>query len=105
MLEPSYTQLMKKLNKEASETVVTSRYSIVIATARRARQIIEIINQENTLKNAGDKPVDIPIDPIRLKQAAELNEKLKMQKPTSIAVDELYCGKLRMKERGGQVKN
>jgi DNA-directed RNA polymerase subunit omega len=105
MLQPSYTQLMKKLNADASETVVTSRYSIVIASARRARQIIDIVNQESTLKSAGDKAVDIPIDPIRLKQAAELNEKLKYQKPTSIAVDELYCGKLRMKERASSNKN
>lgn len=43
MLHPSYTELMKVVNSEAEtpeETVVNSRYSIVIATAKRARQII-----------------------------------------------------------------
>ena len=44
MLQPSYTQLMEKLNEDASEKVVTSRYSIIIAAARRARQIIDIVN-------------------------------------------------------------
>lgn len=97
MLQPSYTQLMKKLNHDAEETVVTSRYSIVIATARRARQIIEIVNEEQTSKQA-EKALDMPIDPIRIKEAAELNEKLRFKKPTSIAVDELYTGKIKIKE-------
>lgn len=98
MLQPSYDQLMQKLNSDASETVVTSRYSIVIATARRARQIIDIVNQENNTKNP-ERQLDMPIDPIRIKQAAELTEKLKAKKPTSIAVDELYAGKIKIKER------
>lgn len=44
MLHPSYTDLMKVVNKdvEAGETkVVNSRYSIVMATAKRAREIID----------------------------------------------------------------
>ena len=43
MLHPSYNELMKVVNSEADspeEAVVNSRYSIVIATAKRARQII-----------------------------------------------------------------
>ena len=43
MLHPSYSELMKVVNSEAEspeEAVVNSRYSIVIATAKRARQII-----------------------------------------------------------------
>ncbi|MGL4363192.1 MAG: DNA-directed RNA polymerase subunit omega [Cellulosilyticaceae bacterium] len=97
MLQPSYTQLMQKLNNDAEETVVTSRYSIVIATARRARQIIDIVNEESIAK--ADKTIDVPIDPIRIKEAAEFNEILKHKKPTSIAVDELYTGKIKIKER------
>ena len=96
MLQPSYTQLMEKLNEDASEKVVTSRYSIIIAAARRARQIIDIVNEEANSKNA-DK--DTPIDPIRIKEAAELNEKLKYKKSTSIAVDELYAGRIKIKEQ------
>ena len=33
-----------------------------------------------------------------MKEANELNELLKKQKPISIAVDEIYEGKMRMKE-------
>lgn len=43
MLHPSYTDLMKVVNSEVEEgetPVVNSRYSIVLATSRRARQII-----------------------------------------------------------------
>ena len=43
MLHPSYTDLMEVVNadvEEGEEPVVNSRYSIVMATAKRARQII-----------------------------------------------------------------
>ena len=43
MLHPSYTELMDTINKRAEEEgnpIVTSRYSIVIASAKRARQLI-----------------------------------------------------------------
>ena len=45
MLHPSYVELMKVVNKNSDEIgeepVVNSRYSIVCATAKRARQIID----------------------------------------------------------------
>ena len=43
MLRPSYTDLMRIVNSETGpgeDPVVTSRYSIVLATAKRARQLI-----------------------------------------------------------------
>ncbi|MBR5508740.1 MAG: DNA-directed RNA polymerase subunit omega [Lachnospiraceae bacterium] len=42
MLHPSYTDLMKTINAEGEgdTPVVNSRYSIVLATAKRARQLI-----------------------------------------------------------------
>ena len=43
MLHPSYTDLMKVANSEVNEgetPVVNSRYSIVMATAKRARELI-----------------------------------------------------------------
>ena len=68
MLHPSYTDLMKVVNSEVEpgETpVVNSRYSIVMATAKRARQIIDgaepLINHK-----PGDKPLSIAVN--------ELNE-------------------------------
>ena len=72
MLHPSYTDLMKVVNSEVEpgeQPVVNSRYSIVIATARRARQIID-----------GAIPlVEVPYP-----------------KPLSIAVEELYQGKVKI---------
>ena len=64
MLHPSYTDLMKVVNKDVEEgesKIVNSRYSIVMATSKRARQLI-----------AGE----LPLVPIAIE---ELNEgKLKI---------------------------
>jgi len=71
MLHPSYTELIEAANKnvpEGEEPVVTSRYSIVIATAKRARQLV-----------AGEEPL------------VEADDK---KKPLSIAVDELKNGQI-----------
>ena len=64
MLHPSYTDLMKVANSEVNEgetPVVNSRYSIVMATAKRAR---EIIDGSMPLVDAkvGEKPLSIAID-------------------------------------------
>lgn len=64
MLHPSYTDLMKEVNKEVEEgetKVVNSRYSIVMATSKRARQLID---GELPLVDAkaGDKPLSTAID-------------------------------------------
>ena len=74
MLHPSYTDLINAVNSGAAdsgdEPVVQSRYSIVIATAKRARQII-----------AGDEP---------------MIAKAYNKKPLSIAVEELYEQKVKI---------
>ena len=64
MLHPSYTDLMKLVNSEVETgeaPVVNSRYSIVMATAKRAR---EIIDGSMPLVDAkvGEKPLSIAID-------------------------------------------
>jgi DNA-directed RNA polymerase subunit omega len=42
MLRPSYNELMEKLNSQHKvDSKITSRYTIVLATAKRARQIID----------------------------------------------------------------
>ena len=72
MLHPSYTDLINVVNSEVEpgeEPVVQSRYSIVIATAKRARQII-----------AGDDPL-VPAHG---------------KKPLSLAVEELYKSKVKI---------
>ena len=77
MLHPSYTDLMKVVNKDVEEgdsKVVNSRYSIVMATSKRARQLIAGELPLVPAKN-GDKPLSIAIE--------ELNEgKLKIMAET-----------------------
>lgn len=63
MLHPSYSDLMKVVNSEVEvgETpVVSSRYSIVMATSKRARQIIE--GEEPYVNAAGKKPMSIAVE-------------------------------------------
>lgn len=64
MLHPSYTDLMAVVNSEVEpgeQPVVQSRYSIVLATAKRARQIID---GDETLVPAkkGQKPLSVAIE-------------------------------------------
>ena len=64
MLHPSYSDLMKVVNSEVEpgeEKIVNSRYSIVMATAKRARQII--VGHEPMVKvKPGEKPLSIAVD-------------------------------------------
>ena len=56
MLHPSYTDLIKVVNsgvETGEEPVVNSRYSIVLATAKRARQIIS--GEDPLIDNASHK--------------------------------------------------
>lgn len=72
MIHPSYTDLMNVVNanvEPGEEPVVNSRYSIVLATAKRARQIIN-----------GAEPLVTP----------------PCNKPLSIAVAEVNNGKVKI---------
>lgn len=64
MLHPSYTDLMQVVNQDVEEgavKIVNSRYSIVLATAKRARQLID---GESPLvpTKAGEKPLSVAIE-------------------------------------------
>lgn len=72
MIHPSYSELIQVVNSEVEVNeapVVNSRYSIVLATSKRARQII----------SKGDPEV--------LAYG---------RKPLSIAVEEVYNGKVKI---------
>ena len=72
MLHPSYSDLMKVVNSEVEPgeaPVVNSRYSIVMASSRRARQLI---GGEDALVSGKDT------------------------KALSIAVEELYRGEVKI---------
>ena len=63
MIHPSYTELMKVVNSEVEPgevPVVNSRYSIVMATSKRARQIIA--GEEPLVPAKGRKPLSIAVD-------------------------------------------
>lgn len=63
MLHPSYTDLMRVVNSEVEEgeqPVVNSRYSIVLATSKRARQIIG--GEEAMVESCGKKPLSIAVE-------------------------------------------
>ena len=73
MIHPSYKEMMEAVNSENEEDtppIVSSRYSIVMATAKRARQIVN-----------GDEP---------------LVDSYPEEKPLSIAVDEIYQGAVKI---------
>lgn len=63
MLHPSYSDLMEVVNSDVEpgeQPVVQSRYSIVLATAKRARQIID--GEEPLVKTGSTKPLSVAID-------------------------------------------
>ena len=63
MLHPSYSDLMKVVNSEVEPgeaPVVNSRYSIVMATSRRARQLID--GNEALVDSKGKKPLSVAVE-------------------------------------------
>ena len=63
MLHPSYTELIEAINADVEpgeQPVVQSRYSVVIATAKRARQIVD--GEEAMVPAFGKKPLSVAID-------------------------------------------
>ncbi len=64
MIHPSYVDLMNAVNQgvEEGETpIINSRYSVVMATAKRARQIVD--GDEPMIANAaGKKPLSIAVE-------------------------------------------
>ena len=81
MIHPSYVEMIERINGDSIDKeeapLVTSRYSIVLATAKRARQLI-----------AGAEPY-----------VNQFDRNGKERKPLSIAVDELYEGKVHILPR------
>ena len=79
MIHPSYSELMQEVNKETEidePPVVNSRYSIVLATSKRARQII-----------GGDTPL-VP--------------RANGKKTLSVAIEELYRGEVKIMPEDGR---
>ena len=80
MLRPSYAELMDVLNKGTEGNDVKSRYTVVIAAAKRARQLVD-----------GHDPM---IE----------EDKIKVDKALSIAIEEMNEGKIEVVPEGQGTK-
>ena len=67
MLRPSYSDILEVITQDSEDITIASRYTIVIAAAKRARQLPMI-------------------------------DHIEVDKPVSIAVNEIYEGKLKIRE-------
>lgn len=75
MLHPSYADLIQVVNSEVEEgedPVVTSRYSIVMATSKRARQIIA--GDDELVDGRGKKPLSVAVEELNQGMIKILNE-------------------------------
>ena len=83
MLHPSYSELIQAINNNAEEDdntmMLNSRYSLVLATSKRARQLI-----------AGAEP---------------LVTGTAGKKPLAIAIDELYKGEVKIVATGEEAED
>ena len=66
MLRPSYSDILEVITQDSEDITIASRYTIVIAAAKRARQ--------------------------------PMIDHIEVDKPVSIAVNEIYEGKLKIRE-------
>ena len=114
MIHPSHTELMAVINSEVEEgeqPLVQSRYSIVKATANRAKEIIDARSVEEKIAKArieaSNKEKEKEKDKVEEKSISKEDER-KLQvgtplvrcsekdKPLSIAVKEFYEGKVKI---------
>lgn len=72
MLRPSYSDILDVITQDAEDITIGSRYTIVIAAAKRARQLVD--HQEPMI------------------------DRIEVDKPVSIAVHEIYEGKLKIRQ-------
>lgn len=95
MIHPSYFELMDIVNKDVKpgeEKVVTSRYSIVLGTAKRARQLVAADKME--YNGQVEKPLSIAVDELKngeihiIKQGEDLQEEEAFTEEEFIGEDE-----------------
>ena len=80
MIHPSYVEMIDKINEDQDREdapLVTSRYSVVLATARRARQLVS--GAEAFVR--------------------DVDKNGKPRKPLSVAVDEFYDDKVKKRKQ------
>lgn len=112
MLHPSYTDLMKVVNKDVEEgetKVVNSRYSIVLATSKRARQLIDgqmpLVNAK-----ASTKPLSTAISELNggkfqilaegasEEQEGETSEEVEIKEAEKMGIEEMEIEEMEIEE-------
>ena len=92
MLHPSYTDLIEAVNsgvEPGEQPVVQSRYSIVIAAAKRARQLIAGADP----LVAGKKPLSTAVQELYEQKVTILPEEEELPEEASLTEnDEAECG-------------
>lgn len=94
MLHPSYTDLMKTINSEVEgdTPAVNSRYSIVLATAKRARQLIS--GEDAYVDGHNKKPLSIAVEEVSKgfvtiePEAAETEDELAVSEVEKVLVSQ-----------------
>lgn len=77
MLHPSYAELINVVNSDVEsgeDPVVNSRYSIVMATSKRARQIIA--GDDELVDGKGKKPLSVAVEELNQGKIKILSEEI-----------------------------
>ena len=86
MLHPSYAELINVVNSDVEsgeDPVVNSRYSIVMATAKRARQIIA--GDDELVDGKGKKPLSVAVEELNQGKIKILSEEITEEAEEAVA--------------------
>ncbi|MDE7428502.1 MAG: DNA-directed RNA polymerase subunit omega [Lachnospiraceae bacterium] len=86
MLHPSYAELINVVNSDVEsgeDPVVNSRYSIVMATAKRARQIIA--GDDELVDGKGKKPLSVAVEELNQGKIKILSEEITEEVEEAVA--------------------
>ena len=87
MLRPSYSDLIDAVNsavEPGEEPVVQSRYSIVIAAAKRARQLIDG-DEPMVAGAAGKKPLSVAVEELYEQQVTIANDEAPAEEENEVS--------------------
>ena len=90
MIHPSYTELLKVVNSghEEDTPVVNSRYSIVMAAAKRARQIVS--GEANVTEKEAKKPLSTAVAELYAGRVTIMPEMEEDEKEAELTLSEMY---------------
>ncbi|MDE6212072.1 MAG: DNA-directed RNA polymerase subunit omega [Lachnospiraceae bacterium] len=86
MLHPSYAELINVVNSDVEngeDPVVNSRYSIVMATSKRARQIIA--GDDELVDGRGKKPLSVAVEELNQGKIKILSEEITEEAEEAVA--------------------